>query len=47
MKQKGKSAALATKIKKWVETVKQLRTEKIIFALPITRKSEHQKPMPR
>ncbi len=37
MKPKGNPAANATKIKKWVETAKQLRTEKFIFALPITR----------
>ncbi|HCF30529.1 MAG TPA: hypothetical protein DEV81_25780 [Cyanobacteria bacterium UBA11049] len=45
MKQKNTQAAnayggakpIATKIKKWVETAKQLRTENIIFALPITR----------
>lgn len=29
--------AYATKIKKWVETAKQLSTENIIFAIPITR----------
>lgn len=37
MKQKGTPAANAAKIKKWVETAKQLRTEKNIFALTITR----------
>lgn len=37
MKQKNTQAAIATKIKKWVEAAKQLRTENIIFALPITR----------
>jgi hypothetical protein len=37
VKQKGNLAANAVKIKKWVEIAKQLRTEKIIFALPITR----------
>ncbi|WP_242058115.1 MULTISPECIES: hypothetical protein [Nostoc] len=37
MQQKNTQVAIATKIKKWVEAAKQLRTENIIFALPITR----------
>ena len=37
MNQKIKPAAIAAKIKKWVEAAQQLQTEKIILALPITR----------
>ncbi|MEB3336925.1 MAG: hypothetical protein VKJ46_05635 [Leptolyngbyaceae bacterium] len=37
MKQKKQSAAIAAKIKKWLDSAKQLSTEKVIFALPITR----------
>lgn len=37
MKQKSHQSAYATKIKKLVETAKQLRTENFRLALPITR----------
>lgn len=37
VKQKNTPAATATKIKKWVETVRELSTENIIVAIPITR----------
>jgi hypothetical protein len=37
MNQKIKPAAIATKIKKWAQTVQQLQTEDKIFAISITR----------
>ena len=37
MNQKIKPAAIAAKIKKWLEAAQKLQTEQIIFALPITR----------
>ncbi|MBD2303018.1 hypothetical protein [Nostoc sp. FACHB-190] len=37
MQEKSYQAAYATKIKKWVETAKELRTENFRLALPITR----------
>ncbi|MBK1987649.1 hypothetical protein A0J48_008885 [Sphaerospermopsis aphanizomenoides BCCUSP55] len=37
MQHKNTQTAIASKIKKWVETAKQLSTDNIIFALPITR----------
>jgi hypothetical protein len=37
MNQKGTEKAIATKIKKWLQTATQLSNEEITFALPITR----------
>ena len=37
MKQKNTPAAIAIKIKKWVEAVRELSTDNIVFAIPITR----------
>lgn len=37
MKQKNNQAAIITKLKKWVETAKQLNTPNLVFALPVTR----------
>ncbi len=37
MKQKNHQTAIAAKLKKWVETIKQLNTQNIVLALPITR----------
>jgi hypothetical protein len=37
LKQQNPQTAIANKIKKWVETARQLRHEKIRFAIPITR----------
>jgi hypothetical protein len=37
MENKNKQTAIANKIKKWLETAKELRTEKTRLAIPITR----------